>query len=138
MRKPDKQSRTPLHQAAASGDALEVQLLLKAGADVNAQDTNGWSPLHFAAQASSAGCTDALLRAGADTTLKDSFGNTALFRAVFSSRGEGDVIELLRAAGADPYATNLHGVSPLSLARSIANFNVSVYFADLVAREGDA
>jgi ankyrin repeat protein len=136
--KPDKQGRTSLHQAAAGGNAFEVQLLLNGGADVNAQDTNGWSPLHFAAQACSADCTDLLLHAGADVTLKDSFGNTALFRAVFASRGEGEVIKLLRAAGADPYATNSHGVSPLSLARSIANFNVAMHFADLVPQEGDA
>jgi ankyrin repeat protein len=138
MTKPDKQGRTSLHQAAAKGNAFEVQLLLKGGADVNIQDTNGWSALHFAAQASSYDCTDVLLRAGADATLKDSYGNTALFRAVFASKGEGEVIKLLRAAGADPYATNLHGVSPLSLAQSIANFNIAVHFSDLVHRERDA
>ena len=127
-----------LHYAAASGNAVEVRLLVDRGADVNAQDANGWSPLHFAAQASSGECTDVLLRAGANATLKDSHGNTALFRAVFASNGEGEVIKLLRTAGADPYATNSHGVSPLSLARSIANFNIAIHFADLAAREGDA
>ena len=79
-----------------------------------------------------------MLRAGANATLADSYGNTALFRAVFASKGEGEVIKLLRAAGADPYATNSHGASPLSLAQSIANFNIAVHFADLVPREGDA
>ena len=129
----DRQGRTSLHYAAGDSNAREVRRLLEAGADANLQDANGWSPLHFACQASSATCADALLRAGADVTLKDSYGNTALFRAVFASQGEGDVIMLLRRAGADPWSKNAHGVSPASLARSIANFNIAVHFADLGA-----
>jgi len=135
---PDKQGRIPLHYAAAEGNAAEVRRLLKAGADANHQDVNGWSPLHFAAQASSPDCTNALLRSGANASLRDSHGNTALFRAVFASKGEGEVILLLRTAGADPRMQNAHGVSPVSLARSIANYDVAVHFADIGATDSDA
>jgi hypothetical protein len=41
------------------------------------------------------------------------------------------VIESLRRAAADPYAANSSGVTPLSLARTIANYNVAQFFADL-------
>jgi ankyrin repeat protein len=127
----DSYGRTPLHYAAADSKQEEVARLLADGANVNAQDDNGWSPLHFAAQALSSECTAELLRAGADHSLQDSFGNTALFRAVFSSRGDGTVIQLLRHAGADPFAMNKHGVSAVSLARTIANHDVAQFFSDL-------
>jgi len=127
----DEYGRTPLHYAAADGQVEEVIRLLSAGANPNAQDDNGWSALHFAAQAVSSGVTEMLLAGGAQTELKDSFGNTALSTAVFESRGNGSVIQLLRRAGADPHAANSSGVTPLSLARTIANYNVGHFFTDL-------
>jgi len=47
----DEYGRTPLHYAAAEGNAEDVVKYLKAGNNPNLQDDNGWSPLHFAAQA---------------------------------------------------------------------------------------
>jgi len=41
------------------------------------------------------------------------------------------VIRVLRAAGADPLKKNHHGVSALSLARTIANFDVAQFYRDL-------
>lgn len=132
----DEFGRTPLHYAAAESRPNDVVTLLAAGADANAQDDNGWTPLHFAAQAVSSDCTAALLRAGADTSLHDSYGNTALWRAVFSSKEDGSVIRLLREAGANPLAKNKHGVSPMSLAQSIANFDLTQYFTDIADCDG--
>ena len=109
----------------------ELARLLAEGTNVNAQDDKGWTPLHFAAQVSSPECVAQLLRVGADTSLQDSFGNTALFRAVFASNGNGAVIQLLRQAGADPLSKNSRGVSPISLARSIANYDIAQFFSDI-------
>ena len=127
----DMYGRTPLHNAAIKNDLSEVIALLQGCADPSAQDDNGWSPLHFSAQANSLGITKVLLEAGAKVDLRDSFGNTALFRVVFNCQGDGSVIALLRASGADPRAVNNHGVSPLSLARKITNFDLAQFFKDL-------
>ena len=43
------------------------------------------------------------------------------------------MIEFLRQAGADPYAANDRGITPLGLARMIANYDVAKHFADLPA-----
>jgi ankyrin repeat protein len=127
----DRAGRTPLHYAAADAVVSEVTRLLAAGADPNARDDNGWSPLHVAAQADSVEIARALIGAGASIDARDSHGNTPLFRAVFSYGGDGAVIALLREAGADPHAENASGVTPLSLARTIANTDVAGRFADL-------
>jgi ankyrin repeat protein len=127
----DRAGRTPLHYAAADGATAETMRLLAAAADPNAQDDDGWTPLHFAAQSGSADIARALIARGAKVDPRDSHGNTPLFRAVFASSGEGTVIALLRSAGADPHAANASGVTPLELARTIANFDVARFFADL-------
>lgn len=134
----DDQGRTLLHFAAGDARPERVAELLALGADANAPDDNGWTALHFAAQARSQECVALLLRAGADPSLQDSDGNTALWRAVYWSGGEGAVIRLLREAGADPFTENKHGVSPISLARSIDNHDVAQFFSDLPSSTGAA
>jgi ankyrin repeat protein len=127
----DRYGRSPLHVAVIEGQAEQCRALLRDGAPSDAQDDNGWSPLHFAVQQGSREIVDALLAAGADPNVRDSNGNTPLLTAVFNSRGRGDIIAALRAAGADPFACNNRAVSALSLARSIANFDVAQFFEDL-------
>lgn len=127
----DAYGRTELHYAAINGDAVLSAEQLKAGADPNAQDDNGWTPLHFAAQESSISVVRLLIDAGANVDVRDSFGNSPLTRAVFCSRGDGSIIQQLLASGADPNAANNSGVSPLKLARTISNFDVAQFFADL-------
>jgi ankyrin repeat protein len=127
----DAYGRNPLHYAALEGNVNQVRQLLATGSNPNAADDDGWSPLHVAAQSGATEVVRILLEMGATVDPRDSHGNTPLSKAVFNSRGNGDVIKLLRGAGADPYAENLHGVSPLGLARSIANYDVKQYFSNL-------
>lgn len=127
----DEYGRTPLHYAASHAMDRDVSALIGQGQNPNTKDDNGWTPLHFAAQSNSAGCVKMLLEAGADASFVDSHGNSPLLRAVFSSKGDGTVIRELLAAGADPMQKNLSGVSPISLAATIANYPVAQFFSDV-------
>jgi ankyrin repeat protein len=127
----DRAGRTPLHYAAAEGDVTLVEELLKSGANPAVADDNGWTPLHFAAKNYKPEVVRALLAAGAPVDSRDLHGNTPLSKAVFSSEGRGEIIRMLRSSNADPYADNLHGVSPVQLSRTIANFDVKQFFGDL-------
>jgi uncharacterized protein len=127
----DRAGRTPLHNAVIDQNLEQVHSILLQKPDVNAQDDNGWTPIHFAANAKSLEILDALIAAGSDVEIRDSHGSTPLFRAVFTSNGDGDKIKSLRMAGASAYSANQSGTTPLSLARMIVNFPVAQYFADL-------
>ena len=56
--------------------------------------------------------------------MPDVYGNTALWRAAFESRGQGAMLKLLLAHGANPDQPNHSGMSPRQLAETIANFDV--------------
>jgi ankyrin repeat protein len=68
-----------------------------------------------------------LLDHGAAADAQDAHGNTPLSHAVFESRGRGEMIRLLLSFGADKALKNKHGVSPENLARTIANYDVSIF-----------
>lgn len=44
-------SESPLHKAVKGGDSSILVMLIRAGANVNAQDAQGRMPLHLAAEA---------------------------------------------------------------------------------------
>jgi ankyrin repeat protein len=74
-----------------------------------------------------------LLDRGAAVDPTNRFGNTPLWTAVFNSKGDGDLIRLLRGHGADPLHVNKNGMTPLGLARSIANHDVARFLVDPLA-----
>lgn len=120
----DPLGRTALHHAVLNGRPDLVHDLLAAKANPDQADVRGWTPLHFAAQNQLVDVARALLEHGASVDAVDEHGNTPLFRAVFESRGRGEMITTLRQNGADEHRKNLHGVSPADLAKTIANFDV--------------
>jgi ankyrin repeat protein len=127
----DVEGRSPLHYAAMQDDVDRAKVLIEQGEDVNLGDRLGFTPLHFAAQEGAARVAEILLRKGAAVDATNAYGNTPLFVAVFNSRGRGDLIELLRANGADPQHMNDAGQTPVGLARLMANYDVARFFADL-------
>lgn len=131
----DRYGRTKLHYAALDGDVRKIEELLSEGLNSGATDDDGLTPLHAAVKCWSLPACEALLKAGAPVDAQDANGNTPLATAVFESRGRGELIELLRERGADPTLENRYGVSPVGLARTIANFDVRQFFDDLPASE---
>jgi ankyrin repeat protein len=109
-------------------DAETVVALIAAGEDCDAKDSEGFTPLHLAAQQDSLDAARHLLQSGAEVDSTNAYGNTPLFVAVFNSQGYGEMIELLRAHGADPHHANAQGRTPLGLARLIANTDVAQFF----------
>ncbi|MGW4947562.1 ankyrin repeat domain-containing protein [Actinoplanes sp. NPDC004185] len=128
----DRQGRSELHYVALDGTAEDAVRLILAGEDVGLQDKDGCTPLHMAAQQKNTAVAEVLLAHGAPVDVVNKFGNSPLWTAVFGSKGEGEVIRLLRAAGADPHQCNASGRTPLELARLIGNYDVAQYFADLL------
>lgn len=61
---------TPLHLAALNVDSGPLNVLIAAGAPVNARDGNGATPLHMAAFATRTESAKLLLQAGADPLIK--------------------------------------------------------------------
>lgn len=130
-RRLDRVGRSELHYAVVDRKLERVKELVQRGMDVNLADRKGWTSLHFAAQNNDVDTARFLLDFGAAVDPKDGYGNTPLSTAVFNSRGNGELIQLLRHRGANPESKNNSGVSPLSLARSIGNYNVAQFFDDL-------
>ena len=106
--------------------------MITKGFDVNAQDDDKWSALHYATQNYYTEIVKLLIKNNADVNIKDSNGNTPLSNAVFHCPdGSGDLIYLLRKAGADPFLENNYGVNSYDLAQQIANYDIKQYFKDI-------
>jgi len=67
-----------LLQAADKGDRIQVQALLKKGADVNAPNSKGATPLHLAAQKGHREVVALLLEKGAAANAASTTGATPL------------------------------------------------------------
>jgi uncharacterized protein len=94
---------TALHWAAMHGDADLAQMLLYAGANVNATTRLGaYTPLYLASQNGHAAVIDTLLQSGANPKSTTPSGTTPLMVAAAS--GHTDAVDLLLAHGADPNA----------------------------------
>lgn len=128
--KRDQAGRSEIHYYALANDADAIDREINAGVDIDDADSQGFTPLHLASQEYSVDSARLLVNRGATVDSVNSFGNTALFVAVFNSRGRGDIIELLLSHGADPQHRNNAGQTPAGLARLVANYDLSRFFAD--------
>lgn len=136
---------TPLHVAArmAGSDygrqfhrrfgwtwAELMEMLIEAGAEVDARDGFGRTPLH------SAGPEEApvLLAGGADVNVTDLRGATPLHRA--AAVGDLALVELLLNAGAAPDMQDAQGRTPLAVAEANERWRVISALRDWAARQG--
>ncbi|RVE44509.1 hypothetical protein evm_010838 [Chilo suppressalis] len=107
---------TPLHFAAGYGRREVVEILIAAGAALQARDDGGLQPLHNACSFGHADVVRALLGAGAAPAARDNWGYTPLHEA--AAKGKVDVCIALLQHGADPNIRNTEGKTPLDLADS--------------------
>jgi ankyrin repeat protein len=120
---------TALHQAAAAGAVRSVQLLLDAGADVNAPLPKvGSSPLLLACDMQRLEVVKMLLARGAAVNVPDSDGDTAIGLA--AARNRPDIVRLLLAAGADKNIRNRSGKSALDYAAANGDFELLALLYD--------
>ena len=124
----DKYGRTIIFDAIIKGFVDIVIELCKSGANVNNQDREGKTPLHFASIHNQLEISKILMQYGANVNTRDQNGNTPIFDAIFNSRGNPEIILLLKEHNADYITENNHGVSPKELANTIGNFDVSFIF----------
>ena len=125
----DRAGRSPLHYAALEGDVDAAAALIGQGLDAGLPDLARFTPLHFAAQGQHPRLAQLLLSAGAPVGPLDRFGKTPLFVALLNARdGDGEVVRVLLAAGANPDLENYSGISPRSLAEGVTNFDLMRFF----------
>jgi ankyrin repeat protein len=110
----DSGGKTALHFAAQSKNVLVVDVLVRAGADVNAKADGDVTPLMLSVDMGFGDPEIALrlIRAGADVQAADTNGDTALIIATTESSL--DVVKALLEKGANPNAKGLHGETALN------------------------
>jgi uncharacterized protein len=88
----------PLHIAARHAALEDAEILIEAGAKIDAPGDLGLTPLHYAAMRGDLSMVSLLLKAGAPLSARNDFGETPLRVAELGSHG--DVANLLRRNGA--------------------------------------
>lgn len=116
---------TALHFAAFFGHRIAANILLLAGADVNAEAGNVTRvrPLHSAVAGPNPMMAETLLAMGADVNAAQQGGYTALHSA--AKHGNLPLVNLLLRAGADPNLRTDEGGRPSDLARNEGHSEVA-------------
>ena len=112
----DEFGRTKIFYSIVDGNEDAFFSHIESIIDINAQDDNGMTLLHFAAEYSRISIVEKLIEARIDLEIKDNYGNTALWKAVFNSRGNYEVVDLLLENLANPNSKNDAEKSPFELA----------------------
>jgi hypothetical protein len=121
----DYRGRPPLMVAAVQCRRC-VPLLIRAGADLNAQDlTNGWTALVWSLEEGQATSARELISAGTNLNLRDRNAKTALMHAAgFGYRPSyKEVVQHLITSGADSNIQDNNGQTALAIAERIAQLN---------------
>ncbi|HEY3852733.1 MAG TPA: quinoprotein dehydrogenase-associated putative ABC transporter substrate-binding protein [Steroidobacteraceae bacterium] len=137
LEKKDADGLTPLAIASQNGKVEAAQVLVDAGADVNAPVAKGgYTPLMLASISGSTDLADALIKHGAQVNAVNSGGVTALMIAAAGNHS--GVAALLLKAGADINARSEDGRTALSIAQANNNEPVIRLLKDAVRHNGGA
>jgi ankyrin repeat protein len=109
---------TPLLLAAKNGSAAMIEVLVNAGAEVNALNANGTTPLMLAAASGKTAALTILIDHGANPNLRDTTnGQTAAMFA--AALGRGEAIKVLAEHGAD-----LNAISRVTSVKALGGHGV--------------
>ena len=125
----DDWGKTPLHHAVSFRELAAADLLVRAGAEIDAADETGMTPLHTAAMLGRTRLAAWLLRQGANVAQRDQFGNTPAHTAALF--GQGGMFPVLRDHGADLTAQNDVAATPRDLALREGHQRAADYLAHL-------
>lgn len=111
-----------LQDAARKGDFLQLEDLLRSGADINSRDSHGATALHRAISAGQDQMVFYLLLLGANPSIQDNDGNTPLMRTMgWLGGGLDGMRRYLIYKGANLWLTRKDGKSELFWAITRAN-----------------
>src|SRR6266850_6243243 len=117
-----------------------IRLLLKAGANIDAQDKNGATPLHRAVRTRCAAAVKCLLVAGGNPTIRNKPGSTPFHLAVQNTGRGGSGAEKARAAQREIIRTFLErGISPGlkdGKGKSVSEWAKSDWIREILAGDG--
>ncbi|KAJ7759528.1 ankyrin repeat-containing domain protein [Mycena metata] len=103
-----------LFVASQNGHLDVVKFLIEHGADVNAENENGYTSLYLASQNGHLDIVKFLVENNANIEASDKYGYTSLYRA--SANGHLEVVKFLIEHGANTEASNKGGWTSLSIA----------------------
>lgn len=119
---PSASGYTPLHLAISKGDEKMSLMLLENNADGGVQDNNGATPLEYSAEYGLYNVAKLILNKTPNVLhIKDKHGNQPLWRALFKTKGDHDLIKLFIEHDADINHKNHLDKSPFDLAK---DFNI--------------
>ena len=107
--------RTALHYAVVWSVPEGVQVLIDAGADIEAKDEDGRRPLHYACEGEELAVVKVLIKAGADVCATDNDGTTCLMEAAGSGHTK-TVRYLVGLKEVDVNQTDIEGETALHCA----------------------
>ena len=116
-----KDASAPLHLASENGHVGLARMLVERGADVSAQDEDGWSALHFASLKGHVDLVWTLVEHSADMSAQN--GWMALHLAL--ENGHMDLARMLVQCGADVSAQKKDGWTVLHLALENGHMNLA-------------
>lgn len=110
----DLENVSSLHLAAEQGHDALVQDLIRSGAVVCCEDSNGRTPLHYGCRSNppTAAAIKLLIKAGADVNNQDHGGLSPLHDACLSEYVAEDIVRLLLDSGAHTDQPNFGGKLP--------------------------
>ena len=114
-----------LFEAVQNNDLKIIENLVRAGKNVNIQNSYGNTPLHEALRKKNIIMIKVLLDLGADPNMQNAVGRSPLFEAV-DGKFSVDILKILLGAGGNPnILSNLYGTTPLHQAVFLGHNNMA-------------